>query len=79
MNQTQSIIIYRNPMEQQFWESGILFPLLVFMVLTVALGAVFMSVVNQYVYRYKALPIVVVTIAAGVAAFLTLNVLPRII
>lgn len=28
MNQTQSIILYRNPMEQAFWESGAIVPLL---------------------------------------------------
>lgn len=27
MPQTQSIIIYRNPYEQQFWESGMIVPL----------------------------------------------------
>lgn len=25
----QSIIVYRNPLEQQFWESGLLFPIMV--------------------------------------------------
>jgi hypothetical protein len=32
---TESIIVYRNPLEQQFWESGIVFPLIVFMVAAV--------------------------------------------
>jgi len=27
MNQTQSIIVYRNPLEQAFWESGLIVPL----------------------------------------------------
>jgi hypothetical protein len=39
---TQSVIVYRNPLEQQFWESGVIFPVVVggaaFMII-VALGA----------------------------------------
>ena len=31
MNTTHSIIMYRNPLEQQFWESGMAFPLMVAM------------------------------------------------
>lgn len=27
MNQTHSIIVYRNPVEQAFWESGLIVPL----------------------------------------------------
>ena len=27
MNQTQSVIVYRNPAEQAFWESGVIIPL----------------------------------------------------
>lgn len=33
---TQSIIVYRNPLEQQIWESGMVGPIFVFVVLTVA-------------------------------------------
>jgi hypothetical protein len=33
---TQSIIVYRNPLEQQFWESGMLFPIMIFMIVFIA-------------------------------------------
>ena len=41
-NHTQSIIVYRNPMEQQFWESGMIVPLgagmLTFLIVTYSLA-----------------------------------------
>ena len=41
MNQTQSIIVYRNPLEQQLWEggyaSGIFLAGVIFVIFTVAL------------------------------------------
>lgn len=41
MSTTQSIIVYRNPAEAQFWESGMAFPLMValFVGFVVALAA----------------------------------------
>lgn len=40
MSNIQSIIVYRNPVEAQFWESGMSFPIMVAMVLSllVAIG-----------------------------------------
>lgn len=35
---TQSIIVYRNPLEQQFWESGMLFPLICGVILSVTVS-----------------------------------------
>ena len=51
---TQSIIVYRNPMEAAFWESGMAFPLMVGLVLSlaVALGLNWIFVrYNQWQYR----------------------------
>lgn len=46
MANTQSIIVYRNPLEAQIWESGIMFPIIVAMVLTVVV-----SVSVAYIFK----------------------------
>ncbi len=54
MNTTQSIIVYRNPIEQQLWESGMIFNVIVFMVLAVFLCVVSAKLVDRYtVKRYQ--------------------------
>jgi len=50
---TQSIIVYRNPVEQQIWEGGFLFPLMVamFAALIVAITINFISTKIEYKKR----------------------------
>lgn len=47
---TQSIIVYRNPLEQQFWESGLVFPLIVFMVVAVV-SIVVLTTIAKWITR----------------------------
>lgn len=37
---TQSIIVYRNPMEAMFWESGMMFPIMVGVVIGLFSGMI---------------------------------------
>lgn len=82
MNTTQSIIVYRNPAEAAFWESGLAFPLfgslLTFLVLTVVLGSVFENLARRFLSRsqhywtirkYLSHAVVVVAVVSAVVVF----------
>jgi hypothetical protein len=43
---TQSIIVYRNPMEAAFWESGLVFPVIVGMVTAVIVALIIAQILN---------------------------------
>lgn len=47
----QSIIIYRNPLEAAFWESGILFPLIVGMVVALVMTIVVCNAWERFLPR----------------------------
>lgn len=57
MNTTQSIIVYRNPVEAAFWEGGYAFPLIasmvVLVVVLVALNAIGDRIFGRHGNRYK--------------------------
>jgi len=38
MSHPNSIIVYRNPMEQAFWESGIIFPMICAVIVAIVLA-----------------------------------------
>ena len=75
MNTTQSIIIYRNPLEQAFWESGMVFPLMVslvvFMVVFLSIYKIMEFFVSWKVQRSNLYTFVAGALALG-AMFLTL-------
>lgn len=53
MNTTQSIIVYRNPMEQQMWESGAMFPVMSGCAVGFAVFlAVYSGLTRLYRWRY---------------------------
>ena len=51
MNQTQSIIVYRNPLEAAFWEGGYAFPMMVFIVLMFVFALILLKL-QEVVFRY---------------------------
>lgn len=75
MSQPQSIIVYRNPVEAQFWESGMAFPLMaglgVFFLLFLFLCKIFERKLNRS--RHSNLLLAVLGIAAAVPGILVFN------
>ncbi len=78
---TQSIIVYRNPVEQAFWESNLLIPLggglLAFVIAVVALGWVVTQLRPYMKTRYcnwLGNAMLVVAAIIGVLAFNYLNI-----
>ena len=71
---TQSIIVYRNPAEQAFWESGLIGPLLCgllvfFVILMVGEKILLKSKMSRFSrkYRYAINSIVVLASVAGIS------------
>lgn len=77
MSQTQSVIVYRNPAEAAFWESGMAFPLMaslfVFLVVFLLLNTVFERQVRQS--KNHNIFLVVFGIVASISSFTMFNVL----
>ena len=77
MSQTQSIIVYRNPMEQQFWEGGYV-PLflgagVIFIVITVILLQIAGRLFGKWNIERKTWPSVVCMALAAVATTLAFH------
>ena len=53
MNQYQSIIVYRNPAEAHLWESGLMFPIMVAMVISCIAAIVVGRVVSKTSFKAK--------------------------
>lgn len=53
MNNTQSIIVYRNPIEQQFWESGLLIPIMAGMIVVVLTMVVSDAIFSKFIRKYS--------------------------
>lgn len=51
MSVHQSIIVYRNPMEAAFWESGIVFPMIVSLVVMFVVAFIMMKVIEYFEIR----------------------------
>ena len=47
MSTTQSIIVYRNPVEAAFWESGMVSPLIIFLVLFFVIFVPSATIINR--------------------------------
>lgn len=73
MSRPTEIIIYRNPLEQQFWESGMLFPLMC----AVVAAIVTMMVMGEWVERVKNrnMQYFLLFGSGGLAAVITYNLL----
>ena len=73
MSTTQSIIIYRNPVEAAFWENGMVFPLFVslcvFMLVMVGLVKIIERKIQRWTTEwanaYTVLAIIISAVAAG--------------
>lgn len=49
----QSIIVYRNPLEAMLWESGVISPIIVAMIVSVLVALVMAKIVERYTFRPK--------------------------
>jgi hypothetical protein len=79
MPQTQSIIVYRNPLEQQFWEGNFIIPIgggiLVFFLVMYCFMACFqMAGISEYSNAWKVITnlVLVVSACAGISVMLYL-------
>lgn len=53
MSNTTSIIVYRNPMEQAFWESGLVFPLMVTVAVTIIYAMIAGKFLESLPWQYQ--------------------------
>jgi len=79
MNTTQSIILYRNPAEQMFWEGGYAFPLIASLATIVVVFLVLMKILEVTVGSWKvnttalySYTTLAVSLIAGVLVFIFL-------
>jgi len=80
VSQTQSIIVYRNPLEQQLWEGGYV-PLflgagILFVLITVVLMHVAGMIFGKWNIEHKTWPSVVAMALAALATALVFHLIP---
>lgn len=68
MNNTQSIIVYRNPAEAHFWESGLAFPLMAAMIVAVGAAIITGKIVGNY-HKYAGHAVAIAATVSAIATF----------
>ena len=72
MSHPTSIIVYRNPVEQAFWESGIIFPMICAIAVALTVAIVLSKIYERLPWSYRSQSwvsnlLVLLTIASAIA------------